>query len=80
MSLLRLFLFLLLCYVVLAAIKAFAAGRKQRRARAGAAVRADGEEMVQDPQCQSYVPKSEAVFESGRYFCSRECARLYLAR
>jgi YHS domain-containing protein len=36
--------------------------------------------MVLDPQCHSYVPKSDAVFRSGQYFCSQECARLYLAR
>ena len=39
-----------------------------------------GEEMIFDPQCQSYVPKSNAVAVSGRYFCSQECAQLYLSR
>jgi hypothetical protein len=38
------------------------------------------EDMVLDPQCQSYVAKSNAVAVSGRYFCSQECARLYLER
>jgi hypothetical protein len=38
-----------------------------------------GEEMVLDPQCRSYIPKSDAVAQSGRYFCSRECARQYLS-
>ena len=38
------------------------------------------EDMVLDPQCQSYIPKSNAVAVSGRYFCSRECAQLYLDR
>ncbi len=40
----------------------------------------ESEEMVLDPQCQSYIPKSAAVVQSGKYFCSQECARLYLAR
>ena len=40
----------------------------------------DGEEMVLDPQCHSYIPKSDAITQSGRYFCSQECARLYLTR
>lgn len=38
------------------------------------------EEMIFDPQCQSYVPKSHAVAVSGRYFCSQECAQIYLGR
>jgi Prokaryotic metallothionein len=79
MSLLRLFLFLLLCYFVFSVLKAIAAGRKtkptDRRRDDG-----DGEEMVFDPQCHSYVAKSDAILKSGQYFCSQECARLYLAR
>jgi hypothetical protein len=39
-----------------------------------------GEDMVLDPQCQSYVPKSNAIAAGGRHFCSRECAQLYLSR
>jgi uncharacterized protein len=38
------------------------------------------EEMVLDPQCQSYIPKSSAIVQSGKHFCSQECARLYLSR
>ncbi len=37
----------------------------------------EGEQMVQDPVCESYVPKSEAVTLSkgGKeyFFCSNEC-------
>jgi YHS domain-containing protein len=36
--------------------------------------------MVLDPQCQSYITKSNAVAVAGRYFCSQECAQLYLGR
>ncbi|HWP60587.1 MAG TPA: hypothetical protein VNL14_22015 [Candidatus Acidoferrales bacterium] len=39
-----------------------------------------GEDMVLDPQCQSYVPKGAAVVRDGRYFCSESCARAFLAR
>jgi len=42
--------------------------------------KAEGEDMVFDPQCQSYIPKSGALEQSGKYFCSQECARLYLSR
>ena len=38
-----------------------------------------GEDMVLDPQCRSYLPRSAAVAQSGKYFCSRECARQYLS-
>lgn len=35
-------------------------------------------ELVQDPQCQLYIPRAEAVRRSIRgrtyHFCSRECA------
>jgi len=79
MSLLRLLLFLLLCYLVFAALKALARGRKTKPADRQAFDR-DGEEMVLDPQCHSYVAKSGAVLKAGQYFCSQECARVYLAR
>jgi hypothetical protein len=79
MSLLRLFLFLLLCYFVFSALKAIAASRKTKRHDRRRDDR-DGEEMVFDPQCHSYVAKSDAILKSGQYFCSQECARLYLSR
>jgi len=39
----------------------------------------EGEDMALDPQCQSYVPKREAIEAGGNYFCSRECAERFLA-
>ncbi len=43
----------------------------------------EGEEMVQDPVCLSYVPISSAiVFDPGQgelYFCSDECRDRYKA-
>ena len=42
------------------------------------------EELVQDPWCQTYIPKGSAVKKklAGRdyYFCSQECLRKYLER
>jgi YHS domain-containing protein len=38
------------------------------------------DEMVFDPQCQTYLPKGEAIRQDGNYFCSRECAKLFLSR
>lgn len=37
------------------------------------------EPMVFDPQCRSYLPKSDAIVRKGLYFCSEQCARLYLS-
>lgn len=43
-----------------------------------------GEELVQDPQCKTYVAKSQAYQKEidGRqeYFCSRDCCEKYLSR
>jgi YHS domain-containing protein len=35
--------------------------------------------MVLDPQCQSYLPKNEALVRGGNYFCSENCARAFLS-
>jgi YHS domain-containing protein len=45
------------------------------------APRIPGEEMVQDPQCRTYVVKGRAVTRRAggrtRYFCSDACADAY---
>jgi YHS domain-containing protein len=42
-----------------------------------------GEDLVQDPFCKIYVPKSHAYLKEidGRrqYFCSKECCEKYLS-
>ncbi len=42
------------------------------------------EELVQDPSCQTYIPKRSAVKKriTGRdyYFCSQECLKRYLQK
>ena len=40
-----------------------------------------GEDLVQDPFCKTYVPKSQAYAEidgKPHYFCSKECFEKYL--
>ncbi len=43
----------------------------------------EGEEMVQDPQCGVYIPKSRALLANRRgkqlFFCSEECKKKYLS-
>ena len=75
----RLVLIFLICYIVLSALKTAVRGGKTKSA-APRKFSDAGEEMVLDPQCQSYVPKSDAVLVSGKHFCSQECASLYLSR
>jgi uncharacterized protein len=42
------------------------------------------EELIQDPYCQTYIPKGSAVKKriTGKdyYFCSPECLRKYLEK
>ena len=77
--LLRLVLFFFIACVVYSLFRSPAARRRGQPA-SKLKPEPEGEEMVLDPQCQSYVPKSNAVSASGRYFCSQECAQLYLSR
>ena len=73
--LLRLLLLIVIVYIVFLALKTLLVGKA---ARSGDAAK-DGEAMVLDPQCQTYLPKSAALERRGKYFCSEECARRYLA-
>ena len=76
---LRLLLFIFLACIIYAALRAYFATLKTARRKSRYAPD-NGDEMVLDPQCQTYVPRSEALFNDGNYFCSRECANLFLSR
>ena len=76
--LLRLLYIVLIAYIVIFVIKAYLVGSKS--AKRGRTTTPEGEEMVLDPQCQTYVPKKDAILQAGNYFCSWECARLFLSR
>ena len=45
---------------------------------------ARGEEMVQDPECKTFVPRSDAVRAQHKgqalFFCSDECRNKYLGK
>jgi uncharacterized protein len=74
MTLLRLVFLCVIIYIVYSALKPLLrGGRKPAKSTQL------GEQMVLDPQCQTYVPESEAVIRQGKFFCSEECARRYLA-
>ena len=77
--LLRLLILFVIGYIAFRLLRSMGGAR---RGRTSSTLKSDakGEDMVLDPQCQSYIPKSNAVAASGRYFCSQECAQLYLSR
>jgi hypothetical protein len=52
---------------------------RRKRPRDLSADAATAEELVLDPQCKTYLPKTEAMLRGEEYFCSEQCARLYLA-
>ena len=73
---LRLLLLFVICYIIFLALKSLrASGRRKVDDKAKI-----GEPMVLDPQCQTYLPKTDALERQGKFFCSEECARRYLAR
>ena len=71
------FLFFLLLFYLLYRIYFSTGGAKRPAGKRDDGAR--GEEMVLDPQCKSYLPKSEAMLRGDQYFCSERCAALYLA-
>ena len=73
MTLLRLLFLCIVAYIVYSALKPLLRGGKKPTDPAQL-----GEELVLDPQCQTYVVKSTAVTRQGKYFCSEECAQRYL--
>jgi len=74
MTLLRLAFLFIIIYIVYSALKPLLRGGTKP-----ANPPQLGEQMVLDPQCQTYVPKSDAVIRQGKFFCSEECAQRYLA-
>jgi hypothetical protein len=75
----RVLLFIVLAYIFYLALKAYWSARKANRDSSFMDSR-KVDEMVFDPQCQTYLPKGEAIVQDGNYFCSRECAKLFLSR
>jgi YHS domain-containing protein len=71
-------LFFILYYVLLYLLRNILSPKK------GMSRESEPEELVQDPNCQTYIPKRSAVKKrfSGNvlYFCSQECMKRYLKR
>jgi hypothetical protein len=79
--LLRILFFLFVAYLVYTVLRTYLAARKPGNHKISrAAAKGNEDDMVLDPQCRTYVPRSEALWREGNYFCSGECARLFLSR
>ncbi len=72
-------LFLLFLYVILGYLIRDMPVRRKRLNR-----EPQSEELVQDPNCQTYIPKKSAVKKkiagSLVYFCNQECMKNYMNR
>jgi hypothetical protein len=73
--LLRSLFFLILVYFLYHIFRGLLAAPKSTRSKDLGV----SEDMVLDPQCQSYLPKNEALVRGGKYFCSENCARAFLS-
>ena len=73
-----LLILLVLAYVVFLIINIFLSPGRTTRLKRNRNPLDKGEELVLCLQCQSYVPKAEAVSSHGNYFCREECARLFM--
>jgi hypothetical protein len=75
---LRLIAIFLLAYLVFAIIGILLSSIRARSRKGKRITEHDKEEnLVRCVQCQSYVPKAEAIFSHGNFFCRQECACLF---
>jgi hypothetical protein len=75
---LRFLFFLLLAYLCFRLLDLRPFTRKNQGDLQASERKNNTEEMVLDPHCHVYFPKSESISRRGHYFCSEECAN-YLA-
>ena len=68
----------LLAYLVLMLI--YSSLKRKGKGKGAGTDPSQGESMVLDPHCKSYVPKNEAYQSHGHYFCSEECAQAHAAQ
>lgn len=83
MNIVKILVIIVLLYVAYKVVKMFQSGRSedvQTISKNNAPV--NGEDLVQDPFCKTYVPKSQSYIREiegqETYFCSRECCEKFL--
>ncbi len=84
MNIVKILAFMILLYVGYRIVKMF----QRQKSRDVKAFQADaspvkGEDLMQDPLCKTYVPKSQAYVKEiegqAQYFCSQECCEKFLS-
>jgi hypothetical protein len=78
MLLVRLLILFLLAYLVFLIFSILVSSSRIGRFKRNKSSLDRGEELVLCLQCQSYIPKAEAVSSHDNYFCREECARLFV--
>jgi len=73
------FLYPLLFFLLFILLRSVFSSWLRRVGTRGRSVPPQTEPMVFDPQCRSYLPKSAAILRKDHYFCSEQCARLYVS-
>jgi len=85
-SLIRFIITFVIIYLAYKALKAFISGVKREvKGSAGLqSVASDGEDLVEDPYCHTYIPVSNAYKASfggeTLYFCCQKCFEDYAAQ
>ena len=74
----RLIILLLLAYLIFVIISTFFFSSRTKRRKRSEERPDQEQELVLCLHCQSYVAKTEAVFSRGGYFCTEQCARLFV--
>ncbi|PLX43145.1 MAG: hypothetical protein C0608_00360 [Deltaproteobacteria bacterium] len=71
---------ILLIYLVYKLVKSVM-GSSSKEPKARVSKKDGSEELVKDPNCETYVPISSAIKgPDGKYFCSKECIEEYKSK
>lgn len=84
MNIVKILAIMVLLYVGYKIVKMFQRQKSQDvKAFPSDASQVKGEDLMQDPFCKTYVPKSQAYVKEiegqEQYFCSQECCEKYLS-
>ncbi len=76
----RLIFYLIIIYLVIRLFRNLSISFEEKRKEKTS----EGEEMVLDPNCRTYIPKRDAISRRAGgekfYFCSKKCFREYRAK
>ena len=77
----KLLIFILLGFIGYSLIQGIIAPRSGRGGKPPRSRSGEGEEMVEDPQCGTFLPISETVSATingqTKHFCSKKCLKAY---